>query len=92
MIVPAVAVNVAAVALAATVTDDGTVSSELLSDTVTAVPPEGAALDSVTVHVLFPAEVRLVGVQLSEVSDNGGTRPIDAVFETLPKVAVTVAV
>ena len=58
--------NVAVVAPAATVTDDGTVSSELLSDTVTAVPPEGAAPEIVTVHVLFPAEVRLVGAQLNE--------------------------
>ena len=41
--VPTVAVKVAEVALAATVTDAGTVSDELLSDSATAVPPVGAA-------------------------------------------------
>jgi hypothetical protein len=37
-----VAVNVAVVALAATVTDAGTVSEELVLDSVTLAPPVGA--------------------------------------------------
>ena len=41
--VPAVALNVAEVAPAATVTDDGTVNVVLLLVSVTALPPAGAA-------------------------------------------------
>jgi len=91
VIVPAVAVNVALLAPAPTVTDEGTVSSVLLSDTATAVPPAGAAPESVTVHVLLPDELRLAGEQLNDVSDTGTIRLIAAVRDTLPSVAVTVA-
>jgi hypothetical protein len=47
---PAVAVKVAEVEPAWTVTDGGTVRAGLLEDIATAVPPAGAALDSVMVH------------------------------------------
>ena len=87
---PAVAVNVAVVELAATVVDAGTVSSALLSDTVTVVAAVGA-LDRVTVHVLLAEEFRLVGEHTSEVSVTGATRLIVAVLATPLSVAVTVA-
>ncbi len=46
----------------ATVTDAGTVKAELLSDRATAVPPEGALADKVTVQVLAPPEAIVVGL------------------------------
>ena len=58
----AVALNVALVAPAATVTDAGTVSRALLLANVTLDPPAGAAWLSVTVHVpaaLCPRLARL---------------------------------
>jgi hypothetical protein len=90
--VPAVAVKVAVVAAAATVTEAGTVKELLLSAIVTVVPPVGAAFERVTVQVLVPLEFRLVGVQASEERVTGATRLREAVRETLFRVAVTVAV
>ncbi len=60
----AVAWKVAVVALAATVTVAGTVTDELLLDSVTASPPVGAAPSSVTVQVSVPAPVMLALLQL----------------------------
>jgi hypothetical protein len=57
----AVAVKVAVVAPAATVTDGGTVSSVLLLAILTVVPPEDAACARVSVQVLAPPPVRLKG-------------------------------
>ena len=91
MIVPAVAVNVAVVELAATVTDAGTVSNALLSDTVTVVAAV-AAFDSVIVHVLLADELTLVGVHTSDVRSTGATRLMLAVWVAPLNVAVTVAV
>ena len=88
--VPAVAVNVAVVELAATVTDAGTVSRTLLSDTVMVVAAAGP-FDRVTVHVLLPEEFRLVGEHTSDVSVTGATRLMVAVCDMPLKVAVTVA-
>ena len=68
MTVPAVAVNVLAVAPAATVTEPGTVSTALLLDSETAAPPIGAAPDNVTVHVEVPPLPRLVGAHASELT------------------------
>ena len=90
MIVPAVAVKVAVVELAATVTEAGTVSSALLSDTVTVVAVVGA-LDRVTVQVLLAEEFRLVGEQAKDVSVTGATKLMVAVLDTPLNVAVTVA-
>jgi hypothetical protein len=56
VMVPAVAVKVPLDAPAATVMEVGTVRRELLSDRATLIPPEGAALLSVTVQVLVPPE------------------------------------
>jgi len=85
-----VAVKVAVVELAATVTDAGTVSRALLSDTVTVVAALGA-FDRVTVQVLLAEEFRLVGEQASDVSVTGATKLMVAVCETPLRVAVTVA-
>ena len=57
----AVAVNVAVVAEAATVTDAGTVRAPvLLLESVTIDPPAGAALERVTVQVVEASAARLV--------------------------------
>jgi hypothetical protein len=57
----AVAVKVAAVAAEATVTEAGTVKAEvLLLERVTTEPPEGAALERVTVHVVVAEAGRVV--------------------------------
>ena len=88
--VPAVAVKVAVVELAATVTDAGTVRSALFPDTVTVVAAVGA-FDSVTVQVLLAEEFRLVGVHANDVSVTGATKLIVAVLDTPLRVAVTVA-
>lgn len=64
VMVPAVAVNVAFVAPAGTVTDAGTVISPLLLESVAAIPPVGAAWLRVTVHVEEPPVVSDEGLQL----------------------------
>ena len=58
-----VALKVAEVAAAATVTDAGTVSVALVLVRVTAAPPVGAAWVRVTVQVLDEFGPRLVGLQ-----------------------------
>ena len=88
--VPAVTLNVADVAPAATATDAGVVSSELLSDSVTVVLAV-AALLNVTVQVLAALEPRVVGVHASEESVTAAARLIVAVFDTPLSVAVTTA-
>ncbi len=86
-----VALNVAVVAVAATVTDAGTVSVALVLVSVTAAPPAGAACVKVTVQVLEAFCPRLVGLQASEETNTGATR-LMLVFAELPLyVAVTVA-
>ena len=59
-----VAVKLAVVAPAATVTDEGTVTALLLLDRFTACPPVAAAALSVTVQVSVPAPVTDPLVQL----------------------------
>jgi hypothetical protein len=88
----AVALNVAVVAPAATVTDAGTVSEALLLASVTLVPPAGAVCVSVTEHVLTALCPRVAGLQATPETDPGTSRLIVAVSELLPKVAVMVAV
>ena len=66
VIVPAVAVKLAVVAVAGTVTDVGTVKRALLEDRLTAVPPVGAALDSVTVQEVLALEARLDAVHVRD--------------------------
>src|SRR5580704_9428330 len=87
----AVALNVAVVAPAPTVTEAGTVSEALLLASVTLEPPVGAVCVSVTVHVLTALCPRLVGLQATLETSTGAKRLIVAVCELLPSVAVTVA-
>ncbi|MGO9256250.1 MAG: hypothetical protein ACLQU1_08115 [Bryobacteraceae bacterium] len=59
--VPVVALKLAVVAAAATVTDAGTVSEVLLLDRVTTAPPAGAAWVKVTVQVDVEFEAKVLG-------------------------------
>ena len=60
---PAVAVNIAEVAEAATAADAGTVSAEFVFDKATLMPPLGAACVRTTVQVLEELELIAAGVQ-----------------------------
>jgi len=91
MLAAALALKFAVVALAATVTDAGTVSKVLLLASVTLDPPAGAVWAKVTVQVLTAFCPRLVGLQASADTGTGASRLMVAVFELLPKVAVTIA-
>ena len=77
---------------AATVTEAGTERATLPLLTATAAPPEGAALESVTVQVLLAAGPRLAGLHASEATWIGATKETDADAEVALYVAVTVAV
>src|ERR1035441_7509246 len=60
--VPAVAVNVAVVLPAPTVTEAGTVNAPALSERVTVAPP---VFDTVTVQVELPPDPKLAGAHVS---------------------------
>jgi len=87
----AVALKVAVVAPAATVIDAGTASRVLLLASVTLEPPVGAFSVRVTVQVLAALWPRLVGMQATPETSTGARRLRVAVWELLPRVAVTVA-
>jgi len=70
---PVVALNVAEVDPAATVTEAGTVSTVLVFVSVTTAPPAGATFVSVTVHVPEAFGPKLAG-QASEETSTGATR------------------
>ena len=89
---PAVAVKVPEVLPAATVTEAGAERAALPLLTATAAPPDAAALESVTVHVLLAAELRLVGLHARDATLAGATKERDADAEVALYVAVTVAV
>ena len=74
LIVPVVTLNVAVVAVAATVTDVGTVRVELEFDRLTLAPPVGADWVRVTVQVLEEFCPRLLGLQDNEDTNTGATR------------------
>ena len=69
-----VALKVAVVAAAATVTEAGTVKVALVFVRVTLAPPVGAAFVSVTVHVLDEFGPKLVGLQATDETNAGATR------------------
>ena len=92
IVAAAVALNVAVLAPAATLTDAGTVSEALLLESAMLEPPVGAVWVSVTVHVPTALCPRLVGLQATPETSTGASRPIVAVCEPLPRLAVTVAV
>ena len=81
----------AEVAPALTFTEGGVVRTPLLFDTVTVVPPAGAALVSVTVQVLLPFAPRLVGLHPKAESATGATRLMVTFCDAPLRVAVTVA-
>jgi hypothetical protein len=87
----AVALNVAVVAPAATVTDAGTVSETLLLASVIFDPPMGAVWVRVTVQVLTALWPSAVGAQARIETSTGASRVMVAVCELLPRVAVTLA-
>jgi hypothetical protein len=91
-IVPAVALKVAVVAPAATVAEAGTVREALLLASDIAAPPAGAALLSVTVQAAAAPEERVAGAHCRPLIDAAVVRPMDAVREFSPTVAVTTAV
>ena len=91
MLAAALALKVAVVAPAATVTEAGVVSKVLLLASVTLDPPAGAIWVSVTVQVLTALCPRLVGLQANADTSTGASRLMVAVCELLPRVAVTVA-
>ena len=86
-----VALNVAVVAVAAIVTDAGTVRVVFVFVSVTNAPPAGATLVNVTAQVLEAFCPRLVGLHESDDTRTGATKPIVALAELLLYVAVTVA-
>jgi hypothetical protein len=76
-----VALKLADVAPAATLTEAGVVSTALLSERATLAPPVGAAWVKVTVQVLEALGPRLLGVQASEDTSTGATRLMLALAE-----------
>ena len=78
-----VALKVAVMAAAATVTDAGAVSVALVLVRVTAAPPVGAALVKVTVQVLEAFGPRLAGLQTSDETSTEAVRLMVALAELL---------
>jgi hypothetical protein len=91
-ILPVLAVKVAEPALAATVTDAGTVIPAPVPVRVTTTPPAGAAFDSVTVQEVLAFDVRLAAAHWSAVTSGGAESVRDAVAEEVFSDAVTMAV
>jgi hypothetical protein len=90
VIVPALAANLVESDPAGTVTGEaGTGRSPLLLESATVVPV-GAALFSFMVQVVTCPELKLAGLQVSEVSNAGASNSIVAVFVPEPRVAVKV--
>jgi hypothetical protein len=79
--VPAVAVNPADVAPDDTLTEAGTVSTALLLERDTAIPPVPAACDRVTVHADVPLALRVVGEQDTWLTTVAAVSENDAVCE-----------
>ena len=79
--VPALAVKVPEELAAGTVTETGMVREELLSESATVIPPEGAAADNVTVQVLEALGPRVVGAQTSEETRTAAERVMLALAE-----------
>ena len=78
-----VALKLADMAVAATVTEVGTVRVALVLVRATAAPPVGAAWVRVTVQALEALGPRLVGVQTSEETSTDATMLIVALAEVL---------
>ena len=78
-----VAVKVADVAAAATVTDAGTVSVELVFVSVTLAPPAGAGWVNATVHVEVELGPRFAGLHASDETRTGASKLTVAFAELL---------
>ena len=78
---PAVAVKFAEVAPDATFTEGGTVKAATLLESVTVMPPEPTACESVTEHADVPLELREVGLHDTRLTDVAAKSEIDAVCE-----------
>jgi hypothetical protein len=87
-----VAVNVALVNPAPTLTLAGTVILALLLDSVTVDPPAGATPVNVTVQLEVPGAFTVAGEQLKLLGWAGDTKLSVTVFVTPPVLAVTTAV
>ena len=85
------ALKLAVVAPAATVTEAGTVSRVLLMASVTVAPPARAVWVRVTVQVLIALWPRVAGLQATVETSTGARRLTAAVCELVPRVAVTTA-
>src|SRR5690242_8727065 len=88
--VPAVAVKDAAAAPAPTVTEAGTLSNPLLLNSETIAPPDGAALERVTVQTVPAPVARLDGEQESELTTGRAVTDTDVACEIPLYVAVIV--
>jgi hypothetical protein len=75
--VPAVAVNGAVLAPAATLIEAATLKAVLLLESETVAPPEGATWLRVTVHVEGLAEANVVGLQAREETTTAVTSEIE---------------
>jgi hypothetical protein len=91
-VTPAVAVKLAVLAPAATVTEAGTVSTALLLAMDTELPPEGAALLRVTVQLLPLPEATEAGLHCSAETRAGASSETVALLEAPLSVAVSDAV
>lgn len=83
--------NAAVVEPASTVTEAGVVRSALLLDSATRTPPAGAALESVTPHVVPAPDPKLVGLQANPETSTGATRFTVVLWDWPFNVAMTVA-
>jgi hypothetical protein len=91
IVAAAVALKMAVVVPADTVTEAGTESEALLLARVIAEPPAGAVCVRVSVHVLTALWPRLVGLQVRAEIWSPVDRVMVAVWELVLRVAVTVA-
>ena len=76
----------------ATVTEAGIVSVVVLSDSVTALPPAAAALESVTVQVVLAFDARLEAAHCKLEIVTDALSEMVAVLVALPSAAVIIAV
>ncbi len=83
LMLPAVAVKVAAVAPDGTVTEAGTVSKPLLLDSDTDAPPAGATWDKLAVQVDVPPLLTTDGAHDRELITAGAVRETVVVFDPL---------
>ena len=89
--VVAVALKVASDDPAATFTDAGTPSVELLVETGTLTPPDGAGAERVTVQMEDAPASRVVALQVNAEMSKASVRLKVMLWEVPPNVAVTVA-